>query len=1073
MNSSKKRHLMEEENENNVNISNTAGKKTVKKDLGFVEGAIVRIKLENILTYDSVEFNTGPFLNVIIGPNGTGKSTIVCAICLGLAGKTAWLGRASLPADFIKYGHERGKIELELYNPKGENHIIQREILKDKSLWTVNGRKANIKSVELMVSNLNIQVGNLCQFLPQDRVAEFAKMTQQELLENTQKAVSEDLYELHQKLKEARKDSRQMEQSCESVEGRLQQEQQKNSRLEQDVKNFEERQIHLEKVRVLKMKRPWVEYEEKRKQYLEEKKLRDEKEEEVKQARSQHEPLQEKMETARRAKDDFDAQMKRKSTSIKDCANKVRDSSQQLESLTDKIADVQKDLDYKQQEEDSRKRKAADMRNQLQAMESELAQVDDVQDHQQEAEKLAQEMRGVNQEMTQVQHSGNTIRMEMDNIRREIQGNQQELNQIQDISRRRLETLRQRHRHTYDAVMWLRENKNLFCKKIYEPMILCLNMKNAGDARYVENHISFNDLRAFVCEDPNDLDLFMSTMRDEQRLKVNVVKMPVETVESFQPPHSLAEYSKFGFSSFLKDLFDCPDAVMRFLCMQYQVHKIVVGDERVKSNVNRVIQKNPELHVFYTKDTQYTIKRSRYGNKEISARNTKLREPVFLAVSMDAQRQHELRKQIQTCQLKLQGLEEQYSSLQSKSKDLESHMNKLREIKKDVNKRKDQKKRLQYQINTKKESIQRIEAETIDMDIEAEKARKMVQEIAFLKCGLLKQLCVNTRKCFELSQEKVQLSLKHSGAIYEYTSFEAELRDQSQSLQGAERHLQELKEGLKRTRAMAKTLLDRAKVATGTGPNEELSPDLKKAFEQCPPHLDEIDAQIHEQQARADCTFQVDERVVREFQQRKKEIHRLQCDLEKRTRERDNHHHEIEEAKRNWLGPLRELIHRINDNFGYFFTCMKCTGEVDISIPENPEDYEKYGVRIKVKYRDGEPLRELTPHHQSGGERSVATVLYMMALQELAKSPFRCVDEINQGMDPINERKVFELVVQTVCKKSTSQYFLLTPKLLPDLEYADNMTVLGIYSGPHMMNHTEWNVRKFLRRREKLSERVV
>lgn len=60
------------------------------------------------------------------------------------------------------------------------------------------------------------------------------------------------------------------------------------------------------------------------------------------------------------------------------------------------------------------------------------------------------------------------------------------------------------------------------------------------------------------------------------------------------------------------------------------------------------------------------------------------------------------------------------------------------------------------------------------------------------------------------------------------------------------------------------------------------------------------------------------------------------------------------------------------------------------------EDYEKYGVRIKVKYRDGEPLRELTPHHQSGGERSVATVLYMMALQELAKSPFRCVDEINQ-----------------------------------------------------------------------------
>lgn len=65
-------------------------------------------------TYDSVEFQTGPFLNVVIGPNGTGKSTIVCAICLGLAGKTSWLGRASQASDFIKYGCNRGKIELEL-----------------------------------------------------------------------------------------------------------------------------------------------------------------------------------------------------------------------------------------------------------------------------------------------------------------------------------------------------------------------------------------------------------------------------------------------------------------------------------------------------------------------------------------------------------------------------------------------------------------------------------------------------------------------------------------------------------------------------------------------------------------------------------------------------------------------------------------------------------------------------------------------------------------------------------------------------------------------------------------------
>lgn len=44
--------------------------------------------------------------------------------------------------------------------------------------------------VEETVARLNIQVGNLCQFLPQDKVADFAKMSQKELLESTEKAVS-------------------------------------------------------------------------------------------------------------------------------------------------------------------------------------------------------------------------------------------------------------------------------------------------------------------------------------------------------------------------------------------------------------------------------------------------------------------------------------------------------------------------------------------------------------------------------------------------------------------------------------------------------------------------------------------------------------------------------------------------------------------------------------------------------------------------------------------------------------------------------------------------------------------
>jgi chromosome segregation ATPase len=50
----------------------------------FIPGSIVRIQLRNFVTYDWVEFRPGPYLNMILGPNGTGKSSIACAICLGL-----------------------------------------------------------------------------------------------------------------------------------------------------------------------------------------------------------------------------------------------------------------------------------------------------------------------------------------------------------------------------------------------------------------------------------------------------------------------------------------------------------------------------------------------------------------------------------------------------------------------------------------------------------------------------------------------------------------------------------------------------------------------------------------------------------------------------------------------------------------------------------------------------------------------------------------------------------------------------------------------------------------------------
>ena len=65
-------------------ISNLYPSNVYPSSSSYVPGSIVRVQLHNFLTYDHVEFRPGPHLNMIIGPNGTGKSSIACAIALGL-----------------------------------------------------------------------------------------------------------------------------------------------------------------------------------------------------------------------------------------------------------------------------------------------------------------------------------------------------------------------------------------------------------------------------------------------------------------------------------------------------------------------------------------------------------------------------------------------------------------------------------------------------------------------------------------------------------------------------------------------------------------------------------------------------------------------------------------------------------------------------------------------------------------------------------------------------------------------------------------------------------------------------
>jgi hypothetical protein len=64
----------------------------------------------------------------------------------------------------------------------------------------------------------------------------------------------------------------------------------------------------------------------------------------------------------------------------------------------------------------------------------------------------------------------------------------------------------------------------------------------------------------------------------------------------------------------------------------------------------------------------------------------------------------------------------------------------------------------------------------------------------------------------------------------------------------------------------------------------------------------------------------------------------------------------------------------------------------------------------------------------------------------MTQVPFRCVDEINQGMDERNEKMVWKLLVETA-KNHSAQFFYLAPKFPQQLQFDEHMNIHVCYNG--------------------------
>lgn len=995
---------------------------------------------------------------MIIGPNGTGKSTIVCAIALGLGWKPAVLGRAKDVASFVKQNKNVGSIELELKTglDEQENVIIERVISAsdNTSVWHLNRRKASAKDVTDKVDALGIDIGNLCCFLPQDRVADFARMDPPELLKETQKAAGQQgMTQWHEQLIEHGAKQTKLRADILSREGEVKNLEERMDYLSRDVRRAEERQGIERQLAALEIMVAEVEYKEIKQQYEEAKASRVSQEKHFANIKTELIPISRHLENIQNSIQEKDQQINSDKLRLEKDQILLRKNDNMLQTLETEAAKLTESLDSVKTREQERKRVISQLQKGVEELEKSVR----VEPHQANTAHIDESIRNIRSEIRNLQGDEEEARQEEEEIAIEVKGLDRDtdaararLQQLDNVANVRLQALQKSDLDTYKAVMWLRENGGFFKEKVFEPVMLSVSIRKQAMVSAVEGCINWAAMKTFVCQTEEDYDLFGRLVAGRQGLRVNFChRENARPLSSFNRPVSRQVLESYGFEDFVIDLIDGPEPVLQYLCHDLHLESIPVGRDERKIDI-RAVEQSGKFQRYITGHSLHTLSRSQYGQRSIQTLTRALKPPRTFVQSIDQGLKRELESKIQ--------------SIHGRKNDLEIRMGTLHQNKTARDRRTDLLSRQRDELESEKHQLQgeyarwekakvnlELKKTALQTELDRPSAASETRELNKKARSVNDKSQKIVRELKEMMQAQLETQTSIDVAHLQLLQQQARLSDllqlkdaQEETFNEAHQKLNELREAERKSRQSGTEALKRAQTLLN-----EADMEIKELFREIRSELAEQTVEViqekrNEEQAKLNMAISVQPGVLDEYRARQKELDQIKSRLRTLHEDKKRVDHLVDGLKVKWKPALEELIANVNSKFSRAFRAIGNAGEVQLA---EHEDFNKWGIEILVKFRDAERLQQLNAQRQSGGERSISTITYLLSLTEMSRSPFSLVDEINQGMDQKYERQVHDHMVRVTCTKNAGQYFLITPKLLPDLTYHKLMRVLVINNG--------------------------
>lgn len=1026
----------------------------------FKNGNIISLNLKNFQTFSSQKFTFGPSLNYIAAPNGSGKSSIANAIAFVFNGTPKTIGKSKDIAEFIKFGNNESEIEAEIFY---NNSIIKlrRSISLTHNHYFLNEKLVTQKDYFSFLKKIKVDVNNLCTFLPQERVGEFCRMNGQDLLSETLKSSEIDL----RKVKEFYIERERIEQVLETQLKEKDLIAENLNLLQSNAIKFQEKETMLQRKIQLESKKLRIEFENLKVEYFEikeklleskakieesEKKVQtfckkveeDEGREEYKDHKKNIEILVEQNKELSR----LEERLKNKVLSLEMCKNED-------EKIVEKIRIQEKEIveheskacglaDEYSSEKSKFKEEMVQFGNKVRkliAKNSDYLEsncVDFAPRSLEEVESLVPSLRKLDSE---IQNQGFQI-SQMHSVSSKIQKEVEELEvkkkSHSNLESIKLESFKKYHLDSYKAVLWLRDNKDKFKSEILEPSFLHISI-NKDFCAYVEAFLSYQAMTSFIAMNQDDFTLLARILKDQQNLAINISMYSNHYNERI----SQQDLSRFNFEGVVSDFITCRQEYLDFFNSLIYLNTIPISRNEIKEEA--VYDSIPTIRRMGVNGRFSEIKKSRYDNDFVIITNKIKYKGILDFPSFD-----------------IKGVNDRISLLNHQRETNRATLNKIIEKKEALDLRRKMIKsecdfsgisKLHFNIENAKRNVQYLydkidELKNLNygatLNDLRERMRDIGREVRGLATSIDSILDLKNIPSFDLEKIKsLKLDLDNTKRQLVYENHSKTVEEEvfvrfSKIKTDLRKRLEDLKAKIRSCSMQEMPNID----------GSSQLPDLPDNLLEIQVELDSIESKL------MFCKSEFDQN---DYKRKESHLAEINENINTLTKQKERSEGSLENEKKMLENEINSFLLPIGTLFSAMFERFGFQGKLELNT--QGLDWE---LKILVKFRDNEDLQQLSSYRQSGGEKSLTTVLFLLSLQQCQETAFRLVDEINQGMDQTNERIVFEIIKEI---GMNSQFFVITPKMLDHMEFSPDSKAIIVFGGSGITKEIENYCRSVLK----------